>query len=317
MTATEAEPVTDGYPPTLLAALAVLQADLPKVGKDNPVDIKGKEGKQGRKYQYAKLEEVSEPLLPKLSKVGLSWSCMLDFDPRNENRWGLHFELGHVSGQKKTGFWPISLNQGPQDIGGWITYADRYALQVATGLAPRGAKSADDDAAGAQQAWQAEQDAKPSEIEIGRWMGEQIDRVFAMDNPAWIESGGRVILADAHKRGERDVKGLVTAADRKVLGADPNAVLTLNDVVALVQGYVESTGKAVRSAAEPLRDPPPDEDQQLRRDPDDPDYPDKAADGAHDADPAVLDEAAAVARLATEEQGDGEDALDRLGSGSE
>jgi hypothetical protein len=128
----------------LASALAAFQAELPRVGTDNLGVIPGKDGKQGFKYKYANLAEVSHAALPLLARHGLSWSCkptLLD------GKLVLHYVLRHKSGEFDEGFWPLQ-GQNPQQLGSSITYGRRYCLTAVTGIAP----DDDDDGAAATHA---------------------------------------------------------------------------------------------------------------------------------------------------------------------
>jgi hypothetical protein len=126
----------------LYAALAKFQAALPKVGKEG-------EGQYGK---YARLEDVSHAALPLLGELGLSFIARPTLHPET-GHLVLAYSLVHTSGEREDGFYPLVANGTPQQIGGAITYARRYALCAVTGLAPDGD---DDDGHSAQQA--AEQD---------------------------------------------------------------------------------------------------------------------------------------------------------------
>jgi hypothetical protein len=128
----------------LASALAAFQAELPRVGTDNLGVIPGKDGKQGFKYKYANLAEVSHAALPLLARHGLSWSCkptLLD------GKLVLHYVLRHRSGEQDEGFWPLQ-GATPQQLGSSITYGRRYCLTAVTGIAP----DDDDDGAAASHA---------------------------------------------------------------------------------------------------------------------------------------------------------------------
>lgn len=144
----------------LASALAAFQAELPRVGTDNLGVIPGKDGKQGFKYKYANLAEVSHAALPLLAKHGLSWSCkptLLD------GKLVLHYALRHVSGELDEGFWPLQGGT-PQQLGSSITYGRRYCLTAVTGIAP----DDDDDGAAASHAAAAPRPvpAEPDPVEL-------------------------------------------------------------------------------------------------------------------------------------------------------
>ncbi|MEX5711909.1 ERF family protein [Parafrankia sp. FMc6] len=133
-------------PATYDEALAAIQANLPDIAKTRTAEV---EMKSGRKYtyDYADLPAVSRIILPMLGKVGLSWSTKTTLV---DGRFMLVYRLKHVSGEEDGGMWPLPMpgQVSPQDVGGAITYARRYALCCMTGVAPEGE---DDDAAAASQ----------------------------------------------------------------------------------------------------------------------------------------------------------------------
>ena len=122
--------------PSLAAALAAFQAELPRIGKGNTADA------GTYKYKYADLADVSSTVLPLLGKHGLSFSAkpMLD----EAGKFVLEYTLRHSSGEQDGGRYPLPTGK-PQDVGSAITYARRYALSAITGVAP----DTDDDGASA------------------------------------------------------------------------------------------------------------------------------------------------------------------------
>ena len=138
-------------PGSLAEALAALQGQLPHVGKDaeNP----------HFKSKYADLETITAALLPVLSGLGLSFSARPDLGA--DGVFALHWILRHVSGESDSGLYPLPASGSPQQIGGAITYARRYALCAITGLAPGGD---DDDGNAAEQAHQAAPQRKPRTV---------------------------------------------------------------------------------------------------------------------------------------------------------
>jgi hypothetical protein len=149
---------------SLAAALAGFQAELPRVRKDNQGVINAKDGKQGYKYMYADLADVSLVVMPLLGKHGLSFSTkptMVD------GRFVLEYVLRHTSGESDGGQWPLSVGT-PQQMGSAITYARRYALSAITGVAP---DDADDDGVAAaavshRAAERVERPAEPSREQL-------------------------------------------------------------------------------------------------------------------------------------------------------
>jgi hypothetical protein len=136
------------YPATLAEALAMLQADMPTVGKDNTAKVKSERTGQQYTYNYADLADCSRAILPKLGALGLSFTAAPSM---TENGFGLSYTLLHAgSAESFGGFYPLpDPNRAkPQEMGSAITYARRYSLCAVTGLAP---DNDDDDAAAASQ----------------------------------------------------------------------------------------------------------------------------------------------------------------------
>ncbi|RLP68383.1 hypothetical protein D9V30_10360 [Mycetocola reblochoni] len=133
---------------TLAAALAAFQMKIPNVAKGQTADVRSKNG-ASYKYDYADLSDVTAAVLPLLAAEGLAWVTVPTFS--DDGRWMLEYQLLHESGQSIPGVYPLPdpTRTGPQDMGGAITYARRYALCAVTGVAPGGD---DDDAGSAQRA---------------------------------------------------------------------------------------------------------------------------------------------------------------------
>lgn len=129
-------------PSELTKALAAFQAALPHIAKGNTAEVPTKNGGK-YKYDYADLTDVSEVILPLLAQHGMAWTALPTY---SEFGFALHYELRHESGEKVEGYYPLP-SASPQEIGSAVTYARRYALCAATGVAPGGD---DDDAAKAQ-----------------------------------------------------------------------------------------------------------------------------------------------------------------------
>jgi hypothetical protein len=126
-------------PDTLAAALAAIQADLPEVRKTETAKVPTKTG-GSYSYSYADLAAVSRVILPRLGKVGLSWTTKPTLVG---DRFVLVYKLLHTSGEYEEGTYPLPDRGTPQEVGSAITYARRYALCSVTGVAP----DDDDDAA--------------------------------------------------------------------------------------------------------------------------------------------------------------------------
>ncbi len=129
-------------PATLFAALAAFQADLPGIGKGNTASVRSDKGNYS--YKYADLADVSAAVLPRLGALGLAFTArptVLD------GQFVLAYSLVHVSGDREDGIYMLPSSGTPQQIGSAITYARRYCLCAAVGVAPA---EDDDDAAAAQ-----------------------------------------------------------------------------------------------------------------------------------------------------------------------
>ncbi len=124
----------------LYAALARLQASIPKVVKGSTADT------GTYKYQYAGLDAVTDAAMPALGKQGLAFIAMPTLN--DEGKFVLAYSLVHEAGGEISGEYPLMDKGSPQQIGSAITYARRYALCAATGIAPGGD---DDDAQAANQ----------------------------------------------------------------------------------------------------------------------------------------------------------------------
>jgi len=173
-------------PASLAAALAALQADLPRIGKDAAAVVEG-ENKAGRKftygYKYADLADVTAALMPRLGALGLSFMCrpMLD----ENGRFVLKYQLQHVSGEASYGDYPLPSSGSPQQIGSAITYARRYCLLAVTGAAP------DDEDDDGQAAESARADGLPvnrdGSLSRSRTSDEEKDRAGVMTSAQHAE----------------------------------------------------------------------------------------------------------------------------------
>lgn len=136
--------VFENITPELASALAQLQGDLPRIERDRHVDVETKDPSKAYGYSYATLAHVTEQIMPKLSKYGLSYTGFPG--ACSDGKMGLRYYLLHASGGWIRAEFPLSGEGGIQVLGGRITYAKRYCLLAVTGLAAE----EDDDAARAQ-----------------------------------------------------------------------------------------------------------------------------------------------------------------------
>lgn len=126
-------PMTPGLA-NLAAALAKVQAELPKLDRDRTVTVEPKDPKKPPySYSYVTLANLSEAILPLLAKHGLSFVAMPGAG--SDGKMCVRYQLMHDSGEALTGEFPISGEGGIQMIGGRITYARRYCLAAIVGVA--------------------------------------------------------------------------------------------------------------------------------------------------------------------------------------
>lgn len=118
--------------PALAAALAKVQAQLPKLERDRTVTVQQKNG-DTYSYSYATLANLSETVLPLLAAHGLSFVAMPGAG--TDGKMCVRYQLLHESGESLAGEFPISGEGGIQMIGGRITYARRYCLAALVGVA--------------------------------------------------------------------------------------------------------------------------------------------------------------------------------------
>jgi len=137
----------------LAAALALVQTKLPTIAKHQTATVRSEKGSYT--YDYADLADVSEQILPLLGDAGLSWTCLPTL---HDGDFVLKYELLHVSGESKTGLYPLPKSGTPQAIGAAISYARRYALCAVTGVAPKGD---DNDAADQPKTRTAQRQTRP------------------------------------------------------------------------------------------------------------------------------------------------------------
>ena len=116
----------------LAAALAKVQAELPKLERDRTVEVTQKSGDK-YSYSYVTLANLTEAILPLLAKHGLAFAAMPGAGA--DGKMCVRYHLLHESGEELTGEFPISGEGGIQMIGGRITYARRYCLAAIVGVA--------------------------------------------------------------------------------------------------------------------------------------------------------------------------------------
>lgn len=143
--------MTDASPGGIWDAILQFQADPPVLKKT----------KAGHQSKYADLVQVNDVVLPRLNKLGITYTATPTMT--EDDKFRLRYELRHVpSGETITGLYPLRLSDNPQQMGSAITYARRYALLAALDIA---AEDEDDDghaASGRATAQRANRPARPA-----------------------------------------------------------------------------------------------------------------------------------------------------------
>jgi len=173
-------------PSNLDEAMAIFQANLPSITKDEKATVKSDKGNYS--YGYAGLDTVSEKVLRELGKLGVSWRCRPTMD--DSGKFVLAYRLKHVAEGEETGTWPLQGGT-PQQIGSAITYARRYALMAVTGVFP---SNEDDDGAAAstapQESWDA---AKPPDDKSQALFADYANRIKAAKSEQDIASVAELV----------------------------------------------------------------------------------------------------------------------------
>lgn len=176
---------------SLTEALARFQAELPEVLKAEEGIVKDKDtGREKYRYSYADLAAVTSAALPLLGRLGVVWitkPTLLD------GRLVLAYKLQHVSGEAEEGVYPLPDRGSPQELGGAITYARRYALCSVTGIAP----DDDDDAAQAQAASRRGQMSTPKMSDFERQTGLGL---LQIPTPEQRAQGGETLMLAAFRQ---------------------------------------------------------------------------------------------------------------------
>lgn len=214
----------------LAAALVVALGELTDVPKGRTARVQMKSGGEYR-YTYADLGDALEMVRPVLARHGLGVVQPVATGPKGVE---VTTVIVHSSGQTMT-FGPLSMSAGdtsPQATGSAITYARRYSLLAALGLATE-----EDDDGQAASARPAKPSSKPAAKAAN---SPNLGPLFAALNKAGITEPNRHLFAS------------------NVLGRDIGSFseLTKPDVDRLIE-HANARGKAV--AAHPVSDPAPDE----------------------------------------------------------
>lgn len=170
-------------PQTLAEALLDVQRRAPKVVKDATADVPTKTGGK-YKYTYTTLGKLLETIRPILTDLKLLWTAWPSISP--DGKPALDYELEHVpSKEKRKGQMLLMLpaNAGPQDQGGGLSYARRYALINALNLAPD--KDEDGAMPGGEQAARGAQARKITKAKAGElWESAMLAGVTDRLQPA-------------------------------------------------------------------------------------------------------------------------------------
>jgi ERF superfamily len=161
-------------PASLAEALAALQADLPRIKRAT-------EGQVGpRRYKYADLPDVIDALFPRFAQLGLIWTtCPTLAEIGGEVKFVLDWSLKHgATGEQLTGLYPITPGN-PQQMGSAITFARRYALVAASGVAP----DEDDDDGQAAAEYRALRRQPPETDEHGAATRAELERMRTGPEP--------------------------------------------------------------------------------------------------------------------------------------
>jgi len=185
---------------SLAAALAQLQGQLPRVGKDATANT------GAYSYKYATLANIHEVLLPLMAALGLAWICKPTL--REDGRFVLAYTLLHApSGEREDGDYPLPDSGGPQQLGSAITYGRRYLITAVTGIVAEDdddGRAAQDDHEAALQAWNAP--ARPHTRKADR---HRADRDGPLPDDQWTTPaedqwapppGGRATTSTAEQR---------------------------------------------------------------------------------------------------------------------
>jgi len=192
----------------IAAALVAAQADLRNPGKDKVANT------GTYSYRYADLASILDLVRPILAKHCLA---VLQDVRMEEGRLLIFTRLLHSSGESLD-FGPLAGSVGSswQQTGGGITYARRYALQAALGIAA----DEDDDAASAPPPTSAKASlkavkAKKASVEdIERW----VDLIQAATE--WLELksiADEIAAHDVDKTEKADLLALWTARKAEVV----------------------------------------------------------------------------------------------------
>ena len=126
------------------AALAIVQSNMPQVGKDKSASIRSDKGSYT--YKYADLASILDAVSPVAAAQGFSFMATPTLSAGGA--FVLRYCLLHKGGHREGGEYPLPdpSRNTPQQVGSHITYARRYVYCAMLGVA---ADEDDDGRAGA------------------------------------------------------------------------------------------------------------------------------------------------------------------------
>jgi len=138
------------------AALAIVQSNMPQVGKDKSASIRSDKGSYT--YKYADLASILDAVSPVAAAQGFSFMATPTLSAGGA--FVLRYCLLHKDGHREGGEYPLPdpSRSTPQQVGSHITYARRYVYCAMLGVA---ADEDDDGRAGAQPLPRPRQAPKP------------------------------------------------------------------------------------------------------------------------------------------------------------
>ena len=181
---------------SLIEALAAIQSKIPIVQKGETATVPTKAGGQ-YSYSYADLAAVASTVYPILGPAGLAFLAAPTYT--EHDRYVLRGTLAHVSGQERSGDFPLPDNAGPQALGSAITYGRRYLLCALTGTITG---DEDDDGRTAQDNWHGRDQEPASTVESdAQWVSEFEKKIDLADsNTAVATLRGELNVAVKAKR---------------------------------------------------------------------------------------------------------------------
>lgn len=172
-------------------AMAEFQKNYSSPKKDRKVDFKTKSG-QHIKYDYADLENIQSAIREAAAPVGLSWNTAFEskivkvmaYGKEQDHLYLLaHVCINHKDGGSKTfaGVPMYTTNfTDPQSVGAIKTYAERYALTSAFGIA----SGEDDEQILTDSKQGGNNKGEPSKADLERELQQEIakHKNYLMDN---------------------------------------------------------------------------------------------------------------------------------------